>query len=421
MAVRPGSGIVCATLAIASGSATDPEGLPGCAHFTEHAFFSGSRRLPSAAVVAEVIGALGGVFDAVTHRDYALFHIKAPAGTERAILDIVSDLRLHPLLSDREMDKQRSAVQHEIRMFGEQSQRGVRELAGLALYGDTPVGRSPLGDSRVIDRLTVDHARQFLEHAAGPERTALVVVGDVDEKSVTALARDTLGQETRREDRWSRANGSFLPPASLWRTMASRGVVGCWAVPGVGYTATHREMQCLRLFNTVVGGSASSRLSQKIRDEQGLSYRVRSILEPLADVGGLLTLFTCELDGLRQILSTVRDVLDEALTDGISDRELARARAMTKGIYAREREDSAVHARLLALELFRRGRFTSQHGESSLLDSISAEEVVDVARRTLSADAGRCAVVGPDVSVADLPKLGHEWAVSPLHPRPDRL
>ncbi|MFE2426482.1 insulinase family protein [Streptomyces sp. NPDC059373] len=52
---------------------------------------------------------------------------------------------------------------------------------------------------------------------------------------------------------------------------------GWWAVPGDGYTLSHREMQCLRLFNTVLGGSASSRLSSRIRDREGLSYRVRSV------------------------------------------------------------------------------------------------------------------------------------------------
>ncbi|WP_164836526.1 insulinase family protein [Actinacidiphila soli] len=133
-------------------------------------------------------------------------------------------------------------------------------------------------------------------------------------------------------------------------------------MPGDGYTLSHREMQCLRLFNTVLGGSASSRLRSRIRDREGLSYRVRSVLEPLADVGGLLTLFTCVPDGLPRILAAVRGVLDEMLTDDVTEQELARARAMTKGIYAREREDSVSHARLPALGLFRRGRLTSQQG-----------------------------------------------------------
>jgi predicted Zn-dependent peptidase len=172
-------------------------------------------------------------------------------------------------------------------------------------------------------------------------------------------------------------------------------------------------MQCLRLFNTVLGGSASSRLSSRIRDREGLSYRVRSVLEPLAEVGGLLTLFTCVPDGLPRILAAVRGVLDEMLTDDVTEQELARARAMTKGIYAREREDSVSHARLPALGLFRRGRLTSQQGESALLDTVTADEVVEVARRTLFPATARCVAVGPRVPSADLPRLDHQWVLSP--------
>jgi hypothetical protein len=100
----------------------------------------------------------------------------------------------------------------------------------------------------------------------------------------------------------------------------------------------------------------------------------------------------------------VRGALDEMLTDDVTEQELARARAMTKGIYAREREDSVSHARLPALGLFRRGRLTSQQGESALLDTVTADEVVEVAR---------CVAVGPRVPSADLPRLDHQWVLSP--------
>ncbi|MEU6348252.1 insulinase family protein [Streptomyces sp. NPDC047072] len=51
----------------------EPPGQPECAHFTEHAFFAGSARFPTAAVVTEVIGALSAVVDTVTHRDHTPF------------------------------------------------------------------------------------------------------------------------------------------------------------------------------------------------------------------------------------------------------------------------------------------------------------------------------------------------------------
>ncbi|MEU1476217.1 pitrilysin family protein [Streptomyces sp. NPDC005760] len=410
---RPGSGLVCAVLAVSAGSATEPPHQPGCAHFAEHAFFAGSARFPTAAVVAEVIGALGGVFDAVTHRDHMLFHIKAPASAGGALLELLGDLRAHTLLSPGEMDRQRTAVRHEIKAAAGQPQRAVRELAGLALYGDTPVGRSPLGDPDVVDRLTTEDALSYLRGAAGPGRSALVVVGDIAPDRVHAAAEAGLGTERPPAEAWSRSSGSFVPPVGLWRETAAETVLGCWSVPACGYLLSHREMQCMRLFNTVLGGSASSRLSRVLRDELGLTYRARSVLEPLADVGALLVLFNCDSEGVSAVLDTVRRVLSRLLDEGVSEREIARARALVKGVYAREREDSHAHARLLALELFRRGRFTSQDAESELLESLTAAEVVEVARQVLAPEQGRCAVVGPRPPATRLTEPGHPWRTAP--------
>lgn len=406
---RPGTGLVCVMLAVAAGSATDPPDLPGCAHFAEHAFFAGGGRFPSAAVVADVISGLGGVFDAVTHRDYSLFHIKAPASTAGALLEIMGELRAHHVPNEAEMRRQSTAMRHEIQSASQQPQRVLRDLADLSLYGDTPVGRSPLGDAALLDQLTADHAAGFLRGASGPERTALLVVGDIDPATVQPAAERWLGQEPpNTEPPWRRANGTVRAPAGLWRAALGPTVSGCWAVPASGYLLSHRDMQCMRLFNTVLGGSASSRISRALRDELGLTYRARSVLEPLADVGSLLVLFTGEPDGVAAIVATIRRTIGELLEDGPTAQEVGRARALVKGVYPREREDSTQHARILALELFRRNRFTSQDAEAALLDSVTSEDIVQVARRVLSPEAGRCVAVGPLPQVGP-PLLDHAW------------
>ncbi|MFF3432017.1 M16 family metallopeptidase [Streptomyces sp. NPDC002602] len=191
------------------------------------------------------------------------------------------------------------------------------------------------------------------------------------------------------------------PTASCARRLACGGVgpgptvTGCWAVPAGGHLLSHRDMQCMRLFNTVLGGSAGIRLSRALGDELWLTYRARSVLEPLADVGSLLVLFTGEPDGMAAIVATVRLTMDEPLEDGPTAQEVSRARALVKGVYPREREDSTQHARILALELFRRNRFTIQDAEAELLDSVTSQDIVQVARRVLSPEAGRCVAVGP--------------------------
>lgn len=165
----------------------------------------------------------------------------------------------------------------------------------------------------------------------------------------------------------------------------------------------------MRLFSTVLGGSASSRLNRALRDRLGLTYHTRSLLDPLTDVGALLVLFASGHAAVPQVLRTVRETIDGMLEAGVTQAELSRARAMTRGIYAREREDSAVHARLLGLELFRRKRLTSSAGEAELLASISAEEVLTVARTVLRPDDGRCILVGPQ-SDDGLPTVGqYPW------------
>jgi zinc protease len=166
-------------------------------------------------------------------------------------------------------------------------------------------------------------------------------------------------------------------------------------VPGVSYELSRREMHAMRLLHTVVGGGASSRLQRLLRDRLGMSYQVRSSLEPHQRSGALLAILGCAPDRAGEAVVTVRKALGEAVDEPVTPAELARAREVSRGTHVHERETAVDRCFGVAYDLFRRGDVASDDAVFDLWGEIDAAEIQATARRHLRLDEARYVVVGP--------------------------
>jgi predicted Zn-dependent peptidase len=169
----------------------------------------------------------------------------------------------------------------------------------------------------------------------------------------------------------------------------------CFALPGPSYADPERTMATVRLLHVILGGAMSSRLFLRVRERMGLCYLIRSLIEPGADVGSILVLTATEPSQAPRLTEAILAEIHRLRREGVQRQELETARAILKGLWVLEREDSGNWARLSAFELLQLGRVRSREEHFATLDSITAEEVWAAADRYLGADGMRCALVGP--------------------------
>ncbi|MEU6067987.1 pitrilysin family protein [Streptomyces sp. NPDC047082] len=397
----------CAMVFVSAGSWSDPQGKSGLAHLWEHAFFAGSGRHHTAHDIAAAATALGHTFNGHTTAEYSYFYLSGPEDTLDQAMELLLTCYTAPRREDGEMAIQKRAIDNELRMFADDRGRRVRQLATEALHGPGPFALSPLGRADEIAPLTGTDVAAFARGHAGPDRLTILVdsprhdsrVDDVIARHVVpAAGRPTAGPSP----------ADYGPLTHLALELPGRTAIVALAIPGVSYRLTSREMHAIRLFHTVLGGIRGS-LSTRLRNELGVAYQARTVLEPHAGTGALLALFTCAPERVAEAVRAVTALVDEALDAPMSTSELAGAVAMNRGDDVRNRETAAARCLARGREILRRGVPQSEDEQFALWADIGAEEVLETARRVLVPKQTRCAVVGPPGTLQPL----RETAVLP--------
>ena len=154
------------------------------------------------------------------------------------------------------------------------------------------------------------------------------------------------------------------------------------------------------VLNAILGGSSSSRLFQRIREERGLAYAVGSSLSVYADAGILEIYAGTGKEHVAEVLALAGAILDELQGGGISDEEVGFAKELIKGNTLLSLESTGFRMTLLAMnEMFLHRREPPEE-ILSRVDAVTADQVRGLAAETLRRDRFTLAAVG------DLPKGG---------------
>jgi predicted Zn-dependent peptidase len=100
---------------------------------------------------------------------------------------------------------------------------------------------------------------------------------------------------------------------------------------GAGIPRGDDRRFALRVLDTILGGSTSSRLFQEVREKRGLAYSVYSYASHYADTGQVALYVGTRPDNVGEALDVIGAELRRLVDDGVTEEELERARDNVKG------------------------------------------------------------------------------------------
>src|SRR5436853_6782370 len=162
--------------------------------------------------------------------------------------------------------------------------------------------------------------------------------------------------------------------------------------PGIEVSSP-RQRAALTIYSTLLGGSMGSRLFDEIREQRGLAYSVSSVAHAYADVPVLQLSAGLESSKAIEAYSRMREIVTELREQGPTESEVERARAYAAGARAIAFENGGAVARYAAQQTVLYGEDVDPDEAIGLLDEVSFDEVVEVAK-SISEDLS-VACVGP--------------------------
>ncbi len=378
---------------IGAGSRDEDDAHAGVSHFLEHLLFKGTASY-SALEIAEIFDAFGGELNAATARDYTVVYARVLDDHLETALDVMTDMVFAPSLAD--LDSERQVVLEEIAMVDDSPQELIFDLVTNAVFGRHPLGRPVLGSAEVISTVSRRSLSAFHRRRYRADNVVVATAGSVDHDRLVTLVerlREKAGAPTTGRPS-ARAPFVAAPKPSLaFLEKPTEQYHVCLSAPGIA--RSDRRRFTASVLDSVLGGSASSRLFQEIREQRGLAYAVYTFSSQYADTGQMGVYVGTREENLGECLRIVAEQIGQIVVDGPRPDELDRAKENLKGRIMLSMEVTSNRMSRLGKSLITDSELLDLDRILAEIEAVDAEAVARLAEVVLATDALSVAAIGP--------------------------
>lgn len=375
----------------AVGSRQEREEQSGISHFIEHMLFKGTATR-TAKDIAEAMDAVGGQLNAFTSREYTCYYAKVLDTHFALAAEILADMVMNSSFSPEDIEKEKNVVLEEIKMYEDTPDELVHDLFTQAVWSGHPLGNTILGRQDSIEQLGRAAVRDYFAQHYTPDKCIIAVAGNVTHSEVMeVLARCFSGFAGKSEP--NREEKPVFKQESTVRRKPTEQVHICIGTKGVGQI--DKAVYPLYIINNIIGGSASSRLFQSIREEKGLAYSIYSYQSSYRDAG-LFTIYAgMSPDCTAEVFRLTLKVLRQLQFRGISETELAKTKEQLKGSLLLGLESTGSRMTRMAKSEIYYGRIISPDELIAKLGAVTLSDVGKLAETVLDPKRMALAAVGP--------------------------
>jgi predicted Zn-dependent peptidase len=360
---------------VATGSRLESVKQEGLSHFIEHMLFKGTAKR-TAKQVAESIEAVGGQLNAFTSVDSTCFYTKTLDQDAELACDVLTDIFYHSLFDAEEIEKEKGVVIEEIKMYEDTPDELIHDVFAQEMWQGHPLGHSVLGPVETVRSFDRTMIQAYMAERYTPEHVIITAAGSFDrEKLLHDLEPFALPQSQGLPVELG------VPRAKVARRTFGKDTEQLHMIVGVpGLKHTDEDIYALLVINNVLGGGASSRLFQEIREQRGLAYSVYSYHHSFADAGLFAIYAGTGSDKGQEVLDCILAEVERLRTEGLPEEELARTKAqLIGGMYLSLESTSNIMSRL-GRSLLNYGRVRTPEEVATGLQKVTVADV----QRTLT-------------------------------------
>ncbi len=374
------------------GSADEPRGKSGIAHFLEHLMFKGTDTMAPGEFSATV-EAQGGNDNAFTYYDYTGYFQRVAADRLDLMMTMEADRMRGLILSEDNVETERAVIIEERAqrtdsdpgaLFGEQRR--------AAQYLNHPYGTPVIGWKHEAEALTREDALSFYRTYYAPNNAILVVAGDVNPDEVRAMAEAHYGKVAPTPGLGNRMRVTEPPQLAERRlTMSDPRVAQPYVIRS--YLAVERnsgaqeKAAALTFLAELLGGNGTTSLmarSLQFGDAPKAVYTSAfySGLSLDATDFGFVAVPTPDTS-LADLESAVDDVLAQFLADGVDQLAFDRIKRQLRADEVYGRDDTNGLAREYGASLTSGLTVADVQAWPDILQAVTPDDVMAAAREIL--------------------------------------
>src|SRR6266702_4948725 len=189
LAPMPQATSVTCMIMLAAGSRYETRETNGIAHFSEHMFFKGTERRPTARDIGTEVDGIGGEFNAFTGKEYTGYYVKCAAEFRNTALDVLVDMLRNSKFEPEEIDREKGVIVEEMNMYFDTPRDFISGVYDSLLYGDQPLGWDIIGRKETVRAATRDTFLGYTDRWYKPSRMVVGVAGMIGDDLQNEIER----------------------------------------------------------------------------------------------------------------------------------------------------------------------------------------------------------------------------------------
>lgn len=365
----------------------------GISHFLEHLLFKGSKKY-SCRVIKESIEGVGGALNGFTSEELTCYLVKIPSRYFSCALDILSDMVLNPSLKPADVEKEKTVILEELKMYKDLPQSFCLELLDELLWPDQALGSPVIGTVESIKNINRNILSSFQQAHYTPANIVISAAGLVDHDLLAKKSSAIFsGRSCGSKNTFTAARDS---QAKQQLKIFHKGTEQTHMALGFhGLKRSHPLRHAQAILHIILGANMSSRLFNEVREKRGLAYEIGTGLKRYSDTGAFLVHAGIDNRKVGPCLELIFQELGKIKNKPVTKDEFKRAKEFYLGQLMLALEDTMEYMHWIGESMACMDKVYTLAEIIQEVNKVSIEDVRQVAQQVFKREKINLALIGP--------------------------
>jgi len=357
------------------GSRDERDEESGFSHFLEHSFFKGTKKRDTFTIARE-IDRVGGFLNAFTERELTCIHTMVPHEYFTLVVDIIYDMVFNATLDKKEIEKEKLVVLNELKISEDVPEEKAFDIFLKELWNDHPLCQKITGCESSIIGINREKLYSFYKRYFVPANLVIAIAGNFNLGNAIRVLTSLLVNQSQ-----TRIYKKRISPV---RHLSTKYINDKFNQAHIYIGAPFPLAQQVKdyyvelILSTCFGESMSSRLFQKIREDEGLCYSIYSH-RAYFQYSALWIIYTNTLLKLiPKLIAALNRELRSLYNNPPLKKEVEDAKCHIKGTMVLSKQDMEVRMKRIARQYIVMNRVLTYKESLAIIESVTQEDIAKI-------------------------------------------
>ena len=379
---------------INAGSRMEDSKVSGVSHFIEHMMFKGTNKRTSKEIASEIDN-LGGQINAFTSKECTCYYVKLLDEHIEIGLDILSDMILNSKFDEVDIDKEKSIIIEELKMYEDSPEDLAYDMLLEHIYDEDSLGMNILGTRESLENIDKKQLLDYFNTYYVPNNAVISISGNFNFDNMVEKIENKF-KDWNKKDIYIELNEAPFKPCIIAKNKDTEQVNLVMNLKAVGIE-NDDEVYSLAVINNIFGGSISSRLFQKVREEKGLVYSIYSAQSLYRKCGELGIFASMSNENLKEVFEIIKSEIKNLRENYLTEKEINESKEQLKGSYLLDLESTGSRMMSIGKSMLLVNKVKTTDEILECINNVNFDSIKNVIDKVFNLNNIGVCIVGRDV------------------------